>query len=71
MTAELKALGRHLGTLRAQAGHQPCDVASHMGVMPQYVKQIETSGRDLKYSTILRYCAAIGATIRIELEEAP
>ena len=70
MTA-LEALGSRLYALRVQANLHPADVARHMGVMPQYVKQIETSGRDLKYSTIVRYCDAIGARIHIGLKEAP
>jgi transcriptional regulator with XRE-family HTH domain len=77
MTARQRAdtfgavVGRRLHALREERGMTLGAVARHMGVHLSAVSQIERYGRDLRVDTVRRYCAAIGATIRIELEETP
>ncbi|MGW4525158.1 helix-turn-helix domain-containing protein [Amycolatopsis sp. NPDC004378] len=61
-------IGRHLRSLREQAGLSAAQVADRLGTNIGRVYQIENDHRDSQMSTIVRYCNAIGARIHIGLD---
>lgn len=58
-------IGAHLRTLREQTGLSQAEVARRMHTVPSAVNHLEKRGKDAQISTILRYCAAIGARVHI------
>lgn len=62
-------VGVRLAQLREQRKLSQTDVARRLGCAPSFVSQVESGQRDLRMSTILRYCDAIGARIHIGLDE--
>jgi transcriptional regulator with XRE-family HTH domain len=69
MTAIGLVLGRHLRTLRLRRGLSLTETGRRMGSTPHRVYAIENSGKELRISTVIRYCEAIGARIVIKLED--
>jgi transcriptional regulator with XRE-family HTH domain len=59
--------GARLQSLRKQTGLTQTEVARRMDSDPAAISKLEAGLNDLKISTILRYCDAIGARIHIGL----
>lgn len=60
----MSGLGTHLKSLRTQAGLTPEQVAQRMECSRNFVYAIENKA-DMRISTALRYCQAIGAHITV------
>ncbi|MFF4600579.1 helix-turn-helix domain-containing protein [Amycolatopsis sp. NPDC001319] len=65
MTTPAVALGRHLRGLREQLGLTQVAVAKLMQCSSGHVNMIEQGQRDMRISTVIRYCDAIGARVHI------
>jgi transcriptional regulator with XRE-family HTH domain len=73
------ALGRALRELRVEAGLTQAQVASGAGVDHPYVSRMESGQRDPHWSTVVRFLAALDATLadlgdaieRVERESRP
>lgn len=62
-------VGAKLVKLREEQGLSQMEVARRMEAHPSFVSNIEHGRFDVKISTIVRYCDAIGARIHIGLAE--
>lgn len=60
-------IGSHLRSLRIERGLEQREVAERMHCTPSTVSHLETKGADVRMSTVVRYCDAIGARIHIGL----
>jgi transcriptional regulator with XRE-family HTH domain len=56
-------LGRSLRILRTRAGLTQAQVAASAGVDGPYLSRVESGERDLRWSTVLKLLAAIGADL--------
>lgn len=63
------AIGWQLRALRLEQGISMRQIADQLGVTFQAVSSWELGRTEMRMSTLLRYCDAIGARIDIGLEE--
>jgi predicted transcriptional regulator len=54
---------------RHRAGLSQAEIARRMGTSQPAVARLETGGVDVRLSTLERYAAAVGARLRVRLEE--
>jgi len=62
-------LGKFVRARRTQAGMSIHEAAAFCGVAVGTLSKIETTGGDVKLSSILKICAMLGITISIEARE--
>lgn len=62
-------IGAHLQLLRLERGINQRELAKLLHTTQSGISQIERDCRDVGFSTIMRYCEAIGARIHIGLPE--
>ncbi len=63
--SDLSGLGPHLRTLHEKRDLKVVDVAARMHVDRSHISRIELGDYDIRLSTLIRYCEAIGARIHI------
>lgn len=66
---DVTGVGERCRALRQLRGLKIVEVARHMGADPSNVSDFERGVYNPTMSTVVRYCKAIGAHIKIELEE--
>lgn len=65
---ELAAVHRALAELRKAHGKTQDDVADAMGINQAAVSKMESRGPDILLSSLQRYVAGVGGTVRIMIE---
>lgn len=68
---ERRQIARALVAARQQAGKTQVDVAEEIGTSQSQVARIESGNGDVKLSTLIRYGAAIGCQIELQLQKLP
>ena len=63
-------IGRLLGRLRKATGLTRKAVGRRMGICASDVGRIERGERDIRVSTLLKFCDAIGIKITFDFQEA-
>jgi predicted transcriptional regulator len=70
MAERRNALSGQLTSLRRQLGLSQAEVATRMGTSQSAVARFEAGDLDVRLSTVERYTAAVGGTLKWRIEHA-